>query len=138
MLLPKERTSFKIHTEASEYEGCEYILDEKKFIHRKAKITPKKIGQFVTLWKRDNRGATCPYHEDDLIDFVVIICEKGDSIGHFLFPKNILVERKIISSKNEGKRGFRVYPTWDKPENKQAIQTQKWQITYFKTTPFRA
>ncbi|MEG2603136.1 MAG: MepB family protein, partial [Carnobacterium sp.] len=29
------------------------------------------------------------------------------------------------------KRGFRVYPLWDQPDNPQAIQTQKWQLNYF-------
>jgi hypothetical protein len=31
----------------------------------------------------------------------------------------------------EGKRAIRVYPPWDKAENKQAIKTQAWQLLYF-------
>ena len=40
---------------------------------------------------------------------------------------------KSILSKpgKEGKRGFRVYPDWDKVENKQAEKTQKWQLEFF-------
>lgn len=26
---------------------------------------------------------------------------------------------------------IRVYPSWDKPTSKQAIDTQKWQLPYF-------
>ena len=43
-----------------------------------------------------------------------------------------MIENGIISSdKKEGKRGFRVYPIWEIAINKQAIQTQKWQLNYF-------
>lgn len=129
-------TSYQKHPEASDYDGYEFILNNKKYIHRKAKITPKKIGQFVTLWKRNREGMTCPFDEKDEFDFVVINCEKDQFAGHFLFPKNILIEKKIITSTQEGKRGFRVYPTWDNPDNKQALQTQNWQKLYFKSTPF--
>ena len=37
----------------------------------------------------------------------------------------------MTSIKKEGKRGFRVYPNWVKPENKQAEKTQNWQQDYF-------
>jgi len=37
----------------------------------------------------------------------------------------------LTSIKKEGKRGFRVYPNWVKPENKQAEKTQNWQQDYF-------
>ena len=40
--------------------------------------------------------------------------------------------QKILSVNGQGgKRGFRVYPKWDLPENKQAKQTQSWQVSYF-------
>ncbi|EMM78684.1 MepB domain protein [Leptospira santarosai str. 2000030832] len=45
-----------------------------------------------------------------------------------IFPKQVLFEKGIVSGR---KRGFRVYPSWDKPTNKQALQTQKWQLAYF-------
>lgn len=45
---------------------------------------------------------------------------------------SVLVDKGIITGKNkEGKRGIRVYPPWDKPNNKQAIKNQSWQIRYF-------
>ena len=41
-------------------------------------------------------------------------------------------KKKILTSKNgEGKRGIRVYPTWNIAKNKQAIKTQSWQTNYF-------
>ncbi|WP_262511393.1 MepB family protein [Chryseobacterium pennipullorum] len=47
-------------------------------------------------------------------------------------PKKTLLEKGILSyEKKTGKRGFRVYPSWDTAENQQAQKTQKWQIEYF-------
>jgi hypothetical protein len=47
-----------------------------------------------------------------------------------------LQEKGILSDDNkEGKRGFRVYPPWDIAINKQAKQTQEWQLKYFLETP---
>ena len=53
-------------------------------------------------------------------------------LGQFVFPESVLIKKGIISTaKKEGKRGFRVYPVWDIAKNKQAIQTQTWQLNYF-------
>ncbi|MFK7900870.1 MAG: MepB family protein, partial [Cyclobacteriaceae bacterium] len=53
-------------------------------------------------------------------------------LGQFVFPKTELINRGIISTKiKDGKRGFRIYPKWDKPQSKQAEKTQKWQLIYF-------
>jgi hypothetical protein len=42
------------------------------------------------------------------------------------------MDKGIVSyKKNEGKRGFRVYPPWSLPTNKTAQSTQKWQLEYF-------
>ena len=107
-------------------------MNTPKAIYRKAKITPVKVGQFVSVWKRNVEGITEPRHVNDEFEHFVIQCKKGQNVGEFVFPKSILVEKGIIStSKKEGKRGFRVYPPWDKAENKQAIKTQEWQLDYF-------
>ncbi|MEC0126550.1 MepB family protein [Paenibacillus pabuli] len=50
-------------------------------------------------------------------------------IGHFVFPKHVLLQRDIISDQGKGgKRAIRVYPPWDKPTSKQALNTQQWQL----------
>lgn len=103
-----------------------------KTIYREAKITPKKIGQFVSVWKRNKAGITEPRQLNDDFDEFIIKCEAGNKVGQFVFPKAVLAEKGIVSTNlKEGKRGFRVYPPWDKAENKQAIKTQEWQLEYF-------
>ncbi len=121
-----------IDKESQEYEGCEFLLDEKIIIFRTYKITPKKIGQFVTFWKRNQKGITEPFSENDTINYYVINVQFENKTGQFVFPKSVLIENEILStSKKDGKRGFRVYPIWDKTINKQAVKTQKWQLNYF-------
>ena len=119
-------------TEGIEYGACQFELNGMKVICRSSKITPKKVGQFVTFWKRNEDGITEPYCETDRIDFYVINVRAGKHFGQFVFPKSKLIEKGIISTKDKGgKRGFRVYPNWDIVQNKQAEKTQKWQANYF-------
>jgi hypothetical protein len=118
--------------EGKEYKACQFQLNGLKIICRNAKITPKKNGQFVTFWRRDEDGITEPFHERDEIDFYVINVAKQDRFGQFVIPKSVLIEKGVMSStKKGGKRGFRVYPNWDTPMNKQAEKTKKWQTKYF-------
>jgi hypothetical protein len=125
-------TAVVIDKESQEYDGCEFILDDKRIIFRSSKITPKKAGQFVTFWKRNKDRITEPFSEKDTVDYYVINVQSENQMGQFVFPKSVLMEKGIIStSKKDGKRGFRVYPIWDKTISKQAIATQKWQLNYF-------
>lgn len=115
-----------------DYCGYNFQLGRLNIKYRKAKITPKKIGQFVALWKRNTAGKTESYSLDDDFDFYIIETEYEHKRGCFLFPKTILAEKQILSvNEKEGKRGFRVYTPWDIPENKQAVNTKSWQIIYF-------
>lgn len=127
-----EITNSIVHDESKEYDGCSFHLGKAKIIFRKSKITPKKVGQFVTFWKRSKLGPIEPYHESDDFDFFVVSCKSENIQGQFIFPKAILVQKGIISSQSkEGKRAFRVYPNWEKTTNKQAEKTQFWQKKYF-------
>lgn len=124
-------SSYQEHNEANDYYGCQYCYNGNKYIQRTAKITPKKIGQFVTLWKRNTLGITSPFTASEELDFVIILCFKDKKMGRFIFSKDVLIKNGILSEMKEGKRGFRVYPQWDTPQNKQAIKTQVWQLEYF-------
>lgn len=118
--------------ETGDYCGYNFQFGTFRVKYRKAKVTPKKLGQFVALWKRNTAGKTEPYHIDDDFDFYFIETVYGHKRGCFIFPKAILSEKQVLSVNNrEGKHGFRVYPIWDIPESKQAISTKSWQILYF-------
>jgi len=125
-------SDLEINQEGKEYQACHYKLNTKLVHSRLAKITPKKNGQFVTFWKRNLEGITEPYREIDEFDILIVIVKSENKFGQFIFPKSVLIKHGIISTlKKEGKRGFRVYPTWDIAISKQAIKTQDWQLNYF-------
>lgn len=135
-LIPKEFefqfTNPKFEKESKEYWACRFEINDQKVIYRKAKITPTKVGQFVTLWKRISQGPIAPFYINDRFDLVIIAVAKENKFGLFVFPKSVLVAKSIVSNKlKEGKRGFRVYPFWDEAKNNQAIKTQQWQLDYF-------
>ena len=118
--------------ECREYSGFNFTVNNLNIKFRISKITPTKTGQFVTLWKRNEKGETTPFDLTDNIDFYLIASFKDHLSGVFIFPKQILLEKGILSDgKKIGKRGIRVYPTWDKTESKQAQKTQAWQAQYF-------
>jgi hypothetical protein len=127
-------TDLKLNSESVAYGACSFGLNGKTIQHRVSKITPTKAGQFVTIWQRNKAGITQPFDISDDLDFIIITSKSGDNFGQFIFPKSVLADKGIISSKNKkGKRGMRVYPPWDILINKQALDTQGWQTKYFLT-----
>lgn len=118
--------------ESSEYGAYTFEIDTLSVTFRVAKITPTKIGQFVTLWKRIDKGPIQPFDSTDPIDLFIISSRKDNRFGQFIFPKSVLCEQGIVSTNTkEGKRAIRVYPPWDETLSKQAQKTQKWQLNYF-------
>lgn len=125
-------SNLNIEEESREYKACQFQLNGLSIMFRKAKKTPKKKGQFVCFWKRNEKKIIEPFNEHDAIDFLVVNVEDHHKIGQFVFPKNLLIEKGIISTKaKEGKRAFRVYPIWDTVNSIQANRTQIWQLRYF-------
>lgn len=123
-----------IETESKEYNGCRFLLNGKLIVSRKAKITPTKMGQFVTLYKRNSNKIIAPFDRSDAIDYVIVLVETANNSGQFVFPQSILFEKGVFSTdKKEGKRAIRVYPPWDAVVSKQAIKTQQWQLEFFKS-----
>ncbi|TXF82573.1 MepB family protein [Neolewinella aurantiaca] len=125
-------SEYKAEGESQDYSACRFRLNGLRIVCRNSKITPKKVGQFVTFWKRSIDGVIEPLDESDQIDFYVVNVRTENKLGQFVFPKSILIEKGIMSTnEKEGKRGFRVYSIWDTPQNGQAKKTQKWQLNYF-------
>lgn len=126
----------KHEDEGSAYQAYSFKVNNKTVQYRCAKITPTKIGQFVTIWKRDGKNPIQPYDSVDNIDLFVVIVRSKNQFGHFVFPKTALIAHGVLSVNGKGgKRAIRVYPPWDIPENKQAQKTQKWQLDFFAEMP---
>lgn len=122
----------KEDSESKEYGACSFEMNGKKIIFRIGKITPTKVGQFVTFWKRTGKSPIMPYDMSDQFDFLVINVHDKDRSGQFVFPKQVLYEKGVISKNGlGGKRAMRIYPAWDVTDNAQAKRTQAWQIKYF-------
>ena len=96
-----EPHNYKLDKEATNYNGCSYEIDGIKIIERTAKITPTKIGQFVTCWKRNNHKITEPYKDSDAIDFFIIKVHSGEKSGAFKFPKDALIKHGILSTEKK-------------------------------------
>lgn len=127
-----EITNIVHELESQDYFACNFKLNHLNIKFRKAKITPTKTGQFVTIWKRNENGITAPFNVVDSFDFYLIATQTNTKFGLFIFPKMVLHANNILSDNNkEGKRGIRVYPTWDLTTNKQAQKTQQWQTRHF-------
>ncbi|MBP6740701.1 MAG: MepB family protein [Leptospiraceae bacterium] len=125
-------SDFEFEKESREYEASSFRLNQKVVLYRKAKITPTKSGQFVTLWKRNGKKIIEPFQDSDPFDFLIVLAKTEFNLGIFIFSKSILIEQGILSIKeNEGKRAFRIYAAWDLAENKQSIKTKKWQTEFF-------
>ncbi|GGX52946.1 hypothetical protein GCM10007392_20530 [Saccharospirillum salsuginis] len=123
----------KIEHESHEYGALRFTLDGKDAVFRQAKTTPKKIGQFVTLWKRDTpTSEISPFDSEDEIELFVVATCNASQHGVFLFDREILTRKGVVSINGKGgKRAMRVYAPWDEPHSKQAIRTQVWQLDCF-------
>lgn len=131
---PKNITikNYQEDKEAAKYNGCSFSINDELIHFRTGKITPTKIGQFVTFWKRNTQGITEPYDTQDTFKNLIVYTPTPTQHGVFIFPKDILTKYDFISSnKNGGKRGFRLYPVWDTAKNNQAKKSQTWQLHYF-------
>jgi hypothetical protein len=120
-------------SESEEYGAVQFNLNDKSVAFRVAKTTPTKIGQFVTIWKRENPSdEIAPYDIEDDIDYVFVAVFDQFHKGIFVFEKTILGKKGIMSVKSKGgKRAIRVYAPWINPVSKQAVATRKWQVQHF-------
>ena len=92
-------TNVNIELESQHYFAHNFQLDGKNIVFRFAKITPTKTGQFVTIWKRNEKGITAPYNISDDFEFHLIATRQNTNFGIFIFPKAVMYENKILSGK---------------------------------------
>jgi hypothetical protein len=119
-------------SESQDYGALSLKINQRNVKFRVAKITPRKIGQFVVLWKRIGKSPILPYDLADPVDLFIVNVRQDENFGQFIFPKEVLCERGIVSKAGKGgKRAMRVYPPWDIANNSQAKKSQEWQLKYF-------
>lgn len=115
-----------------DYEALTFSFKEETYQSRLAKKTPTKAGYFVTCWTKDENNCNQSYSKEAFADYLMIIVIDEELSGYFLFPRELLVEKGILTTfEHKGKMAFRVYPKWCNQLNKTAGQTQKWQCKYF-------
>lgn len=93
-------SNLKPEEQNAEYGAYIFKLNDLSIRFRTAKITPTKIGQFVTLWERVGKKPIQPYDVSDPIDYFVICVRQNDHFGHFVFPKTFYL-KKISYQKME-------------------------------------
>ncbi|RWS44460.1 mep operon protein MepB [Bacillus mycoides] len=125
-------TNQKEEKQNSEYAGGIFQLNNRSIRFRVSKITPNKIGQFVSFWEKNASMSNQAFSYDLAPNLLVITCIADNKLGQFIFPKEILLKEKILKTQNQkGKMAMRVYPMWDKPVSNQAKKSQLWQLHYF-------
>ncbi|WP_141542914.1 MepB family protein [Bacillus wiedmannii] len=125
-------TNLKEEKQNAEYAGCLFHLNHKSIRFRISKITPNKIGQFVSFWEKDDNLKNQAFTYDADPDLLAITCIDDNKLGQFIFSKEILLKEKILKTQSQkGKMAMRIYPLWDTPVSNQAKKSQMWQLQYF-------
>lgn len=124
----------KAEPESADYGAARVGIDGRTVVVRHARITPTKIGHFVTLWKRMEKHIA-PLDSADGVHFAAIHVGDGEQEGWFIFDRAALLAHDVMSRDGAGgKRALRVYPPWCAPLARQAIRSQQWQLSYFVDT----
>ncbi|MFD3681945.1 MepB family protein [Streptomyces sp. NPDC058613] len=122
--------------ESADYAAHGFTLDGLAVRFRAARSTPRKAGQFVTVWQRSQDGPIRPFCDTDPVDLFVIATRENGHAGQFVFPVDALRREGVVSVGGiGGKRGFRVYPPWVTTGSRQAARAQTWQVAYFLHIP---
>jgi hypothetical protein len=118
--------------ESAAYSAGVFQLNGAEVRYRDARSTPKKAGQFVTLWLRSPAGPIRPFDLTDPVSLFIVGVRAESGFGQFVFPKRVLQREGVVSVGGVGgKRATRVYPPWDMAPNRQAERSQAWQGAYF-------
>ncbi|MEH7041844.1 MepB family protein, partial [Bacillus pseudomycoides] len=67
-------TNLKEEKQNSEYSGWTFQLNNKTIRFRVSKITPNKIGQFVSFWEKNENMQNQAFFYDSAPDLLVITC----------------------------------------------------------------
>lgn len=91
-------SAINIEPESKEYEACSFTINHQLISLRVSKITPTKIGQFLTFWKRLPSKIIAPFDVSDLVDFLIVSVRSWQYFGQFIFS-NLYCFHKIFFQK---------------------------------------
>lgn len=118
--------------QGSDYQAGRMEIDGELWRIRTARVTPRKPGAFVAVWRRNPHGKTEPFSSPYTCAGPMVFVEDDGRLGVFTFPDKALGQLGIYSSaQSAGKRGFRLYPAWSTGLNAQAARTQVEQAAFF-------
>lgn len=87
--------------ESTEYGALKFTVNGQRVLYRQAKTTPKKIGQFVTIWKREHPNSEiAPIDLKDGVDWVIIAANEG-LISEFSFSAHNFLLKKAYFLKKQ-------------------------------------
>ncbi len=124
-----ELNSIIYENQNEEYEGIAF--PNLGIRSRLAKRTPKKKGYFVASYVAKEGIKNRPYTSDESLDYLAICISDSEHEGAFMFPKQMLVSKGILTTDKLGKMAFRVYPPFEMDLNATATLTQTWQSRYY-------
>ena len=95
---------FSREAESQEYAASEFTINHRNIKYRVAKITPTKVGQFVTLWKRIGSGPIQPFDMEDRVDLFVISVRSSEHFGQFVSQKVYCTKKELYPRMVKGAR----------------------------------
>ena len=128
-------SELRAEAESLDYGAHTLAVNGQSAAFRIARTTPKKAGQFVTLWQRttpEGGGPIRPFDSSDGVELFIVSVSGREGSGYFAFPQATLIARGVVSRDFVGgKRAMRVYPPWSIPANRTAQATQRWQLEFY-------
>lgn len=90
-----------IEAEGQKYGACEFEIKSRRIKFRVAKITPTKMGQFVTFWKRIGNSPIMPYDILDPLDVLVVSVRTSENC-FFYFSCRCAAEKRLVIKRWQG------------------------------------
>lgn len=98
-------TNLKEEKQNAEYAGCLFHLNNKTIRFRKSKVTPNKIGQFVSFWEKDENMRNRAFSYEAAPDLLVITCIADNKLGNLFFLKRFFLKKNIENTKSNRENG---------------------------------
>ena len=117
--------------ESADYGAFGFALDGQAVRFRAAKITPTKVGQFVTVWKRSGGGPIRPLTPRTASTSSSSAFATGSTSDSSSSRERSSANGTSCRGTVRAGNGRSAYPPWVTTTNRRARSTQAWQVNYF-------